>query len=461
MRRLLVLVLAVLGLVLVGAIPANAATKHAGMPTLTPYGGYIGNYLAPDGFRVYCIDSPLPWPSGSTSGPSSVDSLVTTWGSTLSPTELRKLNYVLLTYGQTDDPVQAAAVAAFVNAYTSGWARDLGAGYAAGAWYLSGNVQVLSVYDVIWADAEAHADPRGTATVSLEMTDSMSGTVVVHASRATATGTLSLAGAVHADTGESVVAVTADDRIPIRGTPADDAREYVISAAATFTDSVPAAANLMLYFTPGQQRTIRGATTGDIQFSASTISSPIPMDFSPVLTTVVASASASPGTPLVDRITVGLAEGSRPWRLRADGSPVVLVADGVLYGPFSMPPAQSDDVPDSAPIAGVETVTIDGPGEYSSAGTITASAPGFYTWVWTIDSARQDSVGAASLPAEYRFASPFGLPEETLTISIPPRRLAATGNAPGDVSAVAVALLGFGVFLSVGSGISRRAERWH
>ena len=459
MRRLLALVLAVLGLMLLGAIPANAATKHAGVPGLTPYGGYIGNYLAPDGFRVYCIDSPLPWPSGATSGPSSVDSLVTTWGSTLSATELRKLNYVLLIYGQTDDPVQAAAVAAFVNAYTSGWARDLGAGYAAGAWYLNGNAQVLSVYDVVWADAEANADPRGSATVAVEMTDSTSGTVVVSASRATATGTVSLAGAVHAETGESVVSVTADERIPIRGIPADDARTYVIGAEATFTDSVPAAATLMLYSTPGQQRTIRGAASGEIQFSANAATDLLPLDFAPNFTTVVASASVSAGEQLVDRLTVGLAEGSRPWRLRADGTPIPLVADGVLYGPFTETPTQSDEVPDSAPVAGTQTVAISGLGEIASDGTITATAPGYYTWVWTIDAARQDAIGAAALPDEYFFRSAFGLPEETVTVTAPARRLASTGDGSRDAAAIAIALVAFGAFLSAGAGISPRIRR--
>ena len=48
MHRFLALLLAVLGLVLLGAIPADAATKNAGIPGLTPYGGYLGNYLAPD-----------------------------------------------------------------------------------------------------------------------------------------------------------------------------------------------------------------------------------------------------------------------------------------------------------------------------------------------------------------------------------------------------------------------------
>lgn len=265
MRRLLALLLAVLGLLLLGAVPAHAATKNAGIPDLTPYGGYLGNYLAPDGFRVYCIDSPLPWPSGDTSGPTAVDSLVTTWGSTLSASDLQVLNYVLLTYGQTDDPVQAAAVAAFVNAYTSGWSRDLGAGYAAGAWYLNGNATVTAVYDTIWADAQANAAPVGTATVQL---DPDAGTVAVSAAPAAATGTLTLTGAVRTDTGESSFAVGPGEVIPITGTPADDELQYTITAHAEFTAATTAGPGLVLYTTAGQQRTIRGGAPGSLAFSA-------------------------------------------------------------------------------------------------------------------------------------------------------------------------------------------------
>lgn len=265
MRRLLALILAVLGLLLLGSLPAHAATKNAGIPDLTPYGGYLGNYLAPDGYRVYCIDSPLPWPSGDTSGPTAVDSLVTTWGSTLPAADLQKLNYVLLTYGQTDDPVQAAAVAAFVNAYTSGWARDLGAGYAAGAWYLNGNATVTAVYDTIWADAQANAAPVGTATVQV---DPDAGTVTVTAAPAASTGTLTLTGAVRTDTGETTFPVTSNEVVPITGTPRDDEQQYTISAHADFAAVTTAAPALVLYTTSGQQRTIRGGAPGSLTFTA-------------------------------------------------------------------------------------------------------------------------------------------------------------------------------------------------
>lgn len=445
--RILAVSLAVMGLVGVGlfaAAPADAATKNAGIPDITPYGGYLGNYLAPDGTRVYCIDSSLEWPSGATSAPSSVDSLVTTWGATLTADQVQSLNYVLLTYGQTDDAVQAAAVAAFVNAYTSGWARDIGAGYGAGAWYLNGNATVTAVYDTIWADASANANPVGTAALAF---DAATSTVSVTATPSSATGTLTLSGAARADTGETSFPVSASETIMIRATPSDEAREHVVEAEASFAANLPAGPGLVLYTTPGQQRTIRGGAPGSIAFTASTESAAMAFDFAPVVTTAVESTNVEVGRALVDRVTMGLAEGSRPWRTRSDGTAVSITADGVLYGPFDEQPAQSDAVPPGAPVAGVESLTFSGPGELQTSGSTVAAAEGYYTWVWSIAAAKQDVVGAASLPLGYSFVSPFGVPEETHLVVAPPPRLADTGSEPRDAGLIAGALVGLGVLL--------------
>jgi hypothetical protein len=129
---------------------------------------------------------------------------------------------------------------------------------------------------------------------------------------------------------------------------------------------------------------------------------------------------------------------------------VPLVADGVLYGPFPEPPAETDAPPASAPVAGGESMTIPGPGEYATNGSV-AREPGYYTWVWTIDAARQDAVGKASLPVGYNFATRFGVPEETHSVHASLPRLAATGSAPRDAGAVGAALLACGVMLALGS----------
>lgn len=431
--------------------PAAAATKNAGIAELTPDGGYLGNYLAPDGSRVYCIDSPLPWPSGSTSGPSLVDGVVTTWGVPLPPVSLQKLNYVLLAYGQTDDPVQAAAVAAFVNAYTSGWARDLGAGYDAGAWYLNGNAAAIAVFDAIWADAQANAVPADTAALSIEMTDATTGTLLIAASRPEATGFLVLEGAVRTDDGASEFPVSSVEDVDLRGIPSDDARDYAISAVVTFTAPTPAAPNLTLYVTDGQQRTIRGGTTGSAPFGASTATDALLVDFAPVLSTAVARETVALGEPFIDTVTAAVEAGGRPWRERVDGSAVPIVAEGVLYGPFTEPPATSDIAPAGAPVAGSETLTLTGPGEYQSSGAVMATRPGYYTWVWSIRADHQEPVGQASLPVDYSFVSPFGLAAETHRVPQPALRLAATGLEPHGAAVTGAGLIAMGILALVGA----------
>lgn len=272
MRRiptLIAIIALVVSLIALSApVPASAATKAAGIADLTPYGGYLGNYLAPDGTVGYCIDSALPWPSGATSGAVVVTSLATTWGDALSPEILRKLNFVLATYGQTDDPVQAAAVAAFVNAYTSGWARDLGQGYAAGAWYLNGDATVTAVYDSIWSAAEAEAGAVPNAVVTVAMSADLTGTVTVSASNAAAKGTVTVEGAVRADTGETSWAVDAEESVAVRASPAADVAQYEVVATADYALSTPAP-SLTLYETAGQQRLVRAGDTAPLAFSAS------------------------------------------------------------------------------------------------------------------------------------------------------------------------------------------------
>ena len=114
-------------------------------------------------------------------------------------------------------------------------------------------------------------------------------------------------------------------------------------------------------------------------------------------------------------------------------------------------------MPQAAPVAGTETLIAAGPGEYSSAGSVTAAEPGFYTWVWKIDAARQDARGVAALPEGFVLTSPFGLPEETHHVTPPPRRLAATGDASRDAGVIAVALIALGVILQVRRRLSEVA----
>ena len=102
----------------------------------------------------------------------------------------------------------------------------------------------------------------------------------------------------------------------------------------------------------------------------------------------------------------------------------------------------------------VGLLTLTGPGEYRSSGSVIATLPGHYTWVWRIDAADQPVEVQATLPTGYRFADRFGLPDETLEVAAP--QLAATGVAPTSL-ALAGALMGAGALL--GNIARRRALR--
>ena len=462
-RRALALVLAALaliaGLILIDQPrPAAAAAHGAGIADITPDGGFLGNFIAQDGSRGYCIDSLRDWPAGATTGPELAGSLTTSWGAPLAPDVLQKLNFALLRYGDTADPVQAAAVAAFVNAYTSERAHQVGAGHATGAYYVNGHPAVTPVYDAIWADVEANAIPQPSAVLAIEMSSATAGVVRVSADPVTAVGTLALEGAVVADTGAGTAEVTDGSVIPIQGAPADDRGEYAVSARADFALEIPAAAAVLLYTTGDQQRTIRGSTPGAADFAAAASTAAIPLQFAPVVQTVVQSATVEPGEPFIDLLTVGTAEGSMPWRQRLDGSYLPVAAHGVLYGPLAETPVRAALPPSDAPVAGEHTIVLAGPGEYATEPTTVAAEPGYYTWVWTIDAALQEPATAASLPPGYRVASDFGIVEETHRVPAPVRpspQLARTSVGTEGTALVALLLLALGSTLGI---VSRRAR---
>lgn len=428
-RRLFALTLAVLvALVGLGSIdsggsPAAAATTGAGYPGITPYGGYLGNYIAPDGTRVYCIDSGREWPSGATDAGTIVGSFPTSSGLWLDETTIRKLNYALLTWGQTADPTNAAAVSAYVYAYTSNFAQTHGAGYGAGLHYINGNAAVKAAYDVVWNESETRFAGAGSpsAGVTVELTG-RDGLVTVVASPAQARGTLRLDGAVVAGTSSHQTTVTNGSVVPITAVAADAATSVTVAAEARFSIDLGAGPSVVLYSSGAQQRTIRGAFPARTDVTARDEATAT-LSFSPIVQTRVAARFVDPGQAFVDGVTASVAPGSAGWRTRSDGSPVPVTAVGTLYGPFSAPPPVAAEAPAGAPVVGTEKIVLAGPGDYSSSGSLRARVPGFYTWVWRIDGAAQPAETAASLPAGYSFVDEFGLVAESHVV---PMMLAAT-----------------------------------
>lgn len=420
---LLVLVALAGGLVVGATVddaPATAATMGAGIRGITPYGGYLGNYIAPDGTRVYCMDSSRAWPSGSTGDGSVTSSLTTTGGSAVDSTDLRRMNWVLSTYGQTDDPIQAAAVAAVVYAYTSTRAQTHGAGHAAGAHYIGANAAVRGAYDDIFSEAQTRSVPlsSGSASLDITMANPWDGYVAISTSSANARGTLTLSGAVDVSTGRSEVQVGNGSVIVIRSTPRDEDTSHVVSARARFTASTGATSTVTMFETGSQQRTVRGGHPSAITFEASDASEQLDVRFAPIVRTAVVSEFVTPGQRFVDGVTAAVLQGATEWRRLADGSYLPVVAHGTLYGPFTERPHPSPVPPADAPIVGSESLTLSGPGTASSPGSLVAPTAGFYTWVWSIAAEAQPEAVRRHLPDEYSFSDDFGLVAETHVVPI-------------------------------------------
>ncbi|MEQ1735798.1 MAG: hypothetical protein ABL886_05295, partial [Rhodoglobus sp.] len=254
----LVIALAASGLaggMLAAAIPASAATTGAGFPGITPYGGYLGNYVAPDGTRVYCIDAARDWPSGPTGAGFLTGELATEWGALLDAATVQRFNFVLTTYGQTTQPETAAAVNACLYAFTSSWARSTGSGYAAGLHFINGHRAVEAAYAKVWAAAEASAEAgpaAPSAAVVIEMSSPRQGVLRVSTSPPGASGTLTLTGAVVAGSGEATVSVGDGDELAIRGVPDAGESSYSISAVVQFRAAATPGPAVTLYLT-GEQ----------------------------------------------------------------------------------------------------------------------------------------------------------------------------------------------------------------
>ena len=223
--RLLAALLAALIVTCAGAVVAapgaHAASQGTGFGTWAPIStyGWHGSMLI-DGVHTYCILPGAPAPTGQ-----SMDQGVSGTAAGLSAQQLTGINLLVTKYGQTNDPVQAAAVGWAVKAVANlnetlhhfGYQGDSLAEaihwtFSALAPEHSAEVQRLAVmyYDEARAAPAGVAGASGTMVFTTDAADPRRGSVRVDASTAAATGTLSLAGATFVATGTS----TLTDAVP-------------------------------------------------------------------------------------------------------------------------------------------------------------------------------------------------------------------------------------------------------
>lgn len=398
--------------------------------------GYVGAFVAEsDGRQVYCLDMLAADPTGQyTSGPTTVTNLTSYNGNQLSATNLARLNYVLSKWGESSSPPITAAVQLYVWSVADAGNYDANVSRFLSRIPAGDYDAVLANLATMQAEAAANASANPSVTVVVNMRDQYNGTLTVTVDPSVLSGNVALTNARFQDGTTSKAVGTGT--YPIVGTPPSGAPAYQVSASASYSAS-GIGARVNVYDTPGAQRLMAAGTPAAVTAHAE--SPVIPLDFQPVIGTQVASKFVAEGEPFVDELlvdTVGMGD----WVV-VDGSPVPLTAVGTLYGPFEEQPAESETVPEGAPVAGTETLLLDlGTGSYTSAGSIVAEEAGFYTWVWSIDKTAQ---GDAAQYIRDGFTDWFGRVAEThvspfqpVAISQSDARLAVPGDAVSDTLTV-------------------------
>jgi hypothetical protein len=418
---------------------AHAADRGTGFGTWAPLSrtGWHGSMRVGD-VHTYCIHPGLPVATDPTT-----DRGVSSDVNGLSPQQLVSINHLVSTYGQTDDPVQAAGVGWAVKAIVDRDTTLHSWGYTGDSFpeaidhimrraspENSAAVQERAVHYL--AEAESIAVPRvgGALAVTTRDDDPTRGTVIADVDPS-ATGTLHLENAVFADSGRG-------DRADVRAgqsydiiapaSSSDGGRPYSVRVTGTF--SVRSAA-IHYFSTPGQQESAGPAGPTTFTLSAQD-AVPRLVRFSPRIET---TARIEDGR-FIDRVSVSTADGV--WPRHADGSFVVIAATADVYRTGAYP-AESAEIPSNLdPVMRLDLRTdpSTGPGAYE----VTSEdlpGPGVYTAVWRVDRADQDADALAHLPVDYLWQERFASPAQTEQLApTPPPSVPTSSPTPPPAAAI-------------------------
>lgn len=438
-RRLAVLAVIAALLGGLGVAPsAHAADRGTGFGTWAPLSrtGWHGSMKVGD-VHTYCIHPGLPVATEQTT-----DHGVSSDVNGLTPQQLVSINHLVSTYGQTDDPVQAAGVGWAVKAIVDRDTTLHSWGYTGDSFpeaidYImrraspenSAAVQERAVRYL--AEAEAITVPRvgGAVTLTTRDDDPTRGTVTVDVDP-TATGSLHLENAVFADTGRAdraEVHAGQTYEIVAPASASDDGRPYTARATGTF--HVRAAA-IRYFSTPGQQESAGPAEPTTFTVTGQD-AAPRLVRFSPRIETTARIVDGR----FVDRVTVSPTEGV--WPRHADGSFVVIAATADVYRTGAYP-AESAEIPSNlSPVLRLDLRTdpATGAGDYEVASE-SLPGPGVYTAVWRVERADQDAGVVGHLPADYRWQERFASPAQTEQLApVPPHPQPVASPTPAATPA--------------------------
>ena len=430
--------------------PANAATFGPGVWTAE---WFMGSYnVSGTNVVVYCLEPGAETPLGAqTPGEADVQTLRGYWTSGKrhfvepysDPAGLRQMAYILHNFGAplhlaADANVRAAATSLaiwIIRSEGDPWLNEhvIRNRRASGATW-------VALADQMVREAKLNAKPTPAAVdvqapiITWDGDNRLTGTIDAFAG----TTSLQLHGAiVREDPGPGVslstdrrtVSITDGQRHSIRWTQRlemADGSDVGPSVSGTWElvrNGWPAAMTVFAgkSFSGQQQlgmakpeQTRRSGTWGR--------AAPAERTFRPTLTTQVDAVRLTPSDAPTDRVTIVAEEGS-PWPTYVSGEEQrfrEVRATGTLYGPLRSRPHSKLDI-DSLPVAAQVTLVADvGPGTYEvQAPAGSASAVGFYSWVWKIAGVDQGSQlqtgdpAAWHLNSEYVFADELGLESET------------------------------------------------
>ncbi|WP_460772316.1 hypothetical protein [Microbacterium sp. GXF7504] len=468
MRRALAAILILLAVVTGGIVlspPAQAASPGAGFGTWAPTStyGWHGSMLV-GGVHTYCIFPGRPLPVGE-----SADHGVSFDAAGLDPQRLTAINMLVSTYGQTDDPVQAASVGWAVKAIAN-WDETLHHfGYPGDSlegaihWTFSAlapehSAAVQHLAAAYYAEATAMAAGRASGSGALRFTaasdDPSRGTVTVETDTPDARGTVTLEGAVFADTGSPTRTDAVSGGVyDIVGAPEPGASSYTVRGSGTLhAGFLPAVRH---FTTPGGQDT--AGPGGQLEFPVEGADeAPRTTVFAPEVHTQVVSRYV-PGGAYVDDVTFTAVRGA--WGRTVDGGHVPVTATAVVYR-TPAEPVTADRVPDDAEEVGTLSVTTDpgvGPtAPYRVEAPWPLPGPGFYTAVWRIDADGQAPETVAALEEGYRWVERFGERSQVMAVTevrSEAEPVVAVGSTMSDVVIVAGAVPAAG--LDVGTEVFR------
>ncbi len=422
---------------------ADAAERGVGFGTWAPVSayGWHGSMLI-DGVHTYCITPGAPAPTG----PSS-DHGISGSAAGLSPQQLAGINLLVSSYGQTQDPVQAAAVAWAVKAIANREETLHAFGYRGDSlaeaihWTLSAlapqhdravQERAVAYYDEALRAAHTATAASGSLVFSTDAADHRSGTVRVDATSA-ATGTVTLVNAVFADSGSPTRdGASVGSAYSIRTVPPAEGRAYAVSGTGRFRAGLPAA--VRHYTTPGGQETAGPAGVIEFEVAGSDAVPRVP-PFSPSISTRV-PARETAGGPYLDEVTFTADAGS--WPRAEDGSYLPVTAGAVVYR-TDVEPVPGSPVPAAASVVGTLRVTTDpliGPmGPYTVTSPWEMNTPGFYTAVWSVSAADQVAAVVAHTGPDFVWMERFGEPSQVAVVAPPSAASTPPPPAPTETPA--------------------------